>query len=282
MANTIDADVILDTLSTRAVTTLGKVLAPLSAFTRDFSATVYNQGKSHQVSVTTGGSTTLKNPTNFEQGDSTTDNIPVIIDHYSQPFHVTSQQLNQRVKLEDLADKNLQKFGESLLDVAMAPIDATNFTNASGNIAQTAIVVADLQAGWAKVANSPTRNCILDAVAMSKFLPTNKDSFVPGTGAYGFDGFYLNTRWSGAVAGTYGFICGPDAIGVASGIPDVHPAVAKQMLSQGNVVIPSLGLTVQINVWGSLNSRTVWASYDVFFGAAAGKQNELGYRIKSA
>src|SRR3954470_17971143 len=108
MANTIDADLLIDTLSNRVKTTLGPALAPLNSFTRDFSTDVYVLGKSHQIPVTTGGSTTLVNPTNFEQGDSTTDNIPVTVSHYSQPFHVTSAQLNQRIKLEQLVDKNLQ------------------------------------------------------------------------------------------------------------------------------------------------------------------------------
>jgi hypothetical protein len=281
MANTIDADLLIDTLSNRVKTTLGNVLAPLNAFTRDFSPQVFVQGKNHQVQVTTGGSTTLTNPTNFETGDSTTSNVAVPISHYSQPFHVTSQQLNQRITLEGLADKNLQNLANKIMDVALAPVVAANFTSVSGDIAQTAIAVADIQAAWAAISKSPIKNILLDGVAFSKFLPTNKDSFVPGNGAYGFDGFYLNTRWTGAETGVYGFAAGPDAICMAAGIPDVHPAVKALMLSQNVVTIEGLGLSVQINVWGSAASRTVWASYDLFFGAAFGQDVSAGYIIQN-
>ena len=49
------------------------------------------------------------------------------------------------------------------------------------------------------------------------------------------------------------------------------------------ITVPNLGLSVQLNVWGSASSRAVWASYDVMYGAAYGAQGAAsGYRIKSA
>jgi hypothetical protein len=46
-------------------------------------------------------------------------------------------------------------------------------------------------------------------------------------------------------------------------------APAGEFISQSTVSIKN-GLTVQINTWFSRSSRTLWASYDVMFGAAAG------------
>jgi hypothetical protein len=47
------------------------------------------------------------------------------------------------------------------------------------------------------------------------------------------------------------------------------------MISQENIVIPDLGLTVQMNMWVSRSSRALWASYDVMFGAAKGDGSAL-------
>ena len=68
---------------------------------------------------------------------------------------------------------------------------------------------------------------------MSKFLPTNLTSYgSSGTGSgtsgptttgmnlrglYGFDNFYLNTRWTGAGTNVFGFACAPNAIGLYGG-----------------------------------------------------------------
>lgn len=283
MANTIDADLLIDTLANQVVTTLGPALAPLSAFTSDFSTDTYTQTKSVQVTVVTGGGTTQTNPTSFESGDSTTDNVAVVMNHYSNAFHLTSAQINQKFRIEQLASKNLQNLANKIIDVAMTPIDATNFANGSSAIAQASLAVADLQAGWASIGTSPVKNVLLDAAAYSKFLQTATTSLSLNGGAYGFNNFLLNTRWTGAVSGTYGFICGPDAIAQASGIPDIHPAVQKMLMDSRVITVPNLGISVQLNVWGSAASRAVWASYDVMYGAAYGKQGAAaGYRIKSA
>ena len=284
MANTIDADLLIDTLAAQVITTLGPALAPLSAFTSDFSQDTYTQTKSVQVTVVTGGGTTQTNPTSFESGDTTTSNVAVTMNHYSNAFHLTSAQINQKFRIEQLAAKNLQNLANKIVDIAMTPIDATNFANASGVIAKASLVVGDLQAGWASIGTSPVKNVLLDSAAYSKFLPTTTQSLSLATnGAYGFNNFLLNTRWTGAVAGTYGFVCGPDAIAQASGIPDIHPAVQKMLMDSRVITVPNLGLSVQLNVWGSASSRAVWASYDVMYGAAYGAQGAAsGYRIKSA
>lgn len=284
MANTIDTDLLIDTLAAQVITTLGPALAPLAAFTSDFSQDTYTQTKAVQVTVVTGGSTTQTNPSSFESGDSNTSNVAVTMNHYSNSFHLTSAQINQQFRIEQLAAKNLQNLANKIVDVAMTPIDATNFANGSSAIAQASLAVADLQAGWASIGTSPVKNVLLDAAAYAKFLPTSTQSLSLATnGAYGFNGFYLNTRWTGAVSGTYGFVCGPDAIAQASGIPDIHPAVAKMLMDSRVITVPNLGISVQLNVWGSASSRAVWASYDVMYGAAYGGQGAAsGYRIKSA
>ena len=47
------------------------------------------------------------------------------------------------------------------------------------------------------------------------------------------------------------------------------------MLSQSVIELPELGLSVQFNMWGSLASRTTWASFDVCFGAAKADTSAL-------
>lgn len=284
MSNTIAAALLIDTLSSRATSTLGAALAPLKAFTKDFSEAKYVQGKSVQVSVTSAGSSTLTNPASFEAGNSTKVAVAVTMNHYSQPFHVTSAQFNSQTRLEDLIDKNLQALGETIMSVALTPFSAANFTNCSSATAQASLAATDIQTAWASVATSPRKSLLLDAVAFSKFLPTSLTSFgfTNGAPAFGFDACYLNTAWTGAVAGTYGLAVGQDAVFQASGIPDIHPAVAKLLMESGTVTIPQLGLSVQMNVWGSLAAREVWASFDLFYGAKFGGDATTGYRIKSS
>jgi len=47
------------------------------------------------------------------------------------------------------------------------------------------------------------------------------------------------------------------------------------------ITLPDLGISVQLNTWGSLSSRSAWASLDVMFGAALG-DNTAGAHVKTA
>ena len=48
------------------------------------------------------------------------------------------------------------------------------------------------------------------------------------------------------------------------------PAIANLMFSYEQIEIEDLGMTVAFYQWASLKSRTVWASFDIMFGAALG------------
>lgn len=279
MANTIDADLIIDTLSSKAITTLGDRFAPLNAFSKDFSTDELVQAADVQVAVVTGGSTTQTNPTNFESGDSTTSNVGVTVNHYSQDFHITSKEYNQRFRIEQLAEKNLQSFANKIMDVALAPVTVSNFDTTAIDVAQASLAVSDLKTAWGNIAAVGKKSIMLDGVAFSQFLPSDLNSFKPGTGAYGYDGFHLATRWDGAGSNIYGFACGEEAIAVASGIPMQVPGLGEEMLGQSEIALENLGLTVQVNLWVSKATRALWSSYDLMFGASFGEQAGSGQII---
>lgn len=280
MANTFDADLVVDVLRDQAITTLQARLAPLNAFSQDFSADELAPLKTVQVPIATAGSTTQTNATNFESGDSTLDNVAVAVSQYTNSFHLTNAQLNSGHRIENLAKINLHQLANKVIDVAMAPVTTANFGSAVVDVdAATDVGAAQLKTLWASLKDGDTRNVVLDGAIYAQFLPSNLDGFTLATngrssGIHGFDGFYYNNRWTGAGSTINGFACSPQAIAVASGIPASTPA-DSDMISQENVEIPDLGLTVQVNMWVSRSSRALWCSYDVMFGAAKGDGTAL-------
>lgn len=274
MANTIDADLLIDTLSNQAINFLGDRLASLRAFSRDFSTDELVQSKSVQVPKITAGSSTLTNPSSFEAGDSTTSNVAVLVSHYSQPFHITSLQYNQRLRLEMLAKANLMTLANSISDVWTALVLDANITPANTTVAQASFAAANAKSLWGAIGKTSEKHLLLDAIAYAQLAPSDKNGFqLSETGAYGFDGIHLQTRWTGATANTYGIACGPEFLAVAAGIPLQGPGVAQEMVAQRVVTIESLGLSVQVNAWVSRASRTLWGSYDLMFGAAVAESN---------
>jgi hypothetical protein len=269
MANTIDADLLCDTLATKASTFLGARLAPLRAFSRNFSEDGMAQAAEVQVPRITAGSTTLTNPTSFEAGDSTTSNIAVTVNHISQPFHVASGDYNKRIRLEQLALGNLQAFGNAISDVWTALVVDANVTPAQTTVAQASFAAANAKALWGNIAACSEKHLLLDGVAFAQLAPSDKNAFQLGeSGAYGYDGIHLQTRWTNALANTYGLACGPEFIAIAAGIPMQVPGLAERLVAQRTINVEGLALSIQMNVWVSTVSRALWASYDVMFGAA--------------
>lgn len=300
MANLIDTDLLLDTLSQKVITTLGNYLAPLNAFTTDFSdESMPQQTKSVQIPVFSATAVAVQtNPTNFETGDTNTTNAAVSVNHISRSFFLTSAQLNQRFRIEQLAEKNLQTFADAIIDIALTPVTTTNFGANNIVVTQANITTSTLKTAWAAVAKSPRKHVLLDAQAMSAFLPTsltaygsdgtNSGSSVPTVngmnlkGLCGFDSFHLNTRWTGAGGNVYGFACAPSAIAQVAGVPITGPSAANSSLRSTVVTHPGLGLSIQLNTWYSVSSRQQWCSYDVMYGAGYGQDSNAGFVIASA
>ncbi len=271
MATTIDTDLLLDTLSDKALTYLGHVLAPITAYSTDFTANYLPQTKAVQVPVVTGGSAALKNPTDFESGTATTTNIAVTVDHYSAPFDLSSCQINNRFSIETLAEAKLNLLAEAIAGVIAPLFNSTNFPGTGVTVAQSSFAAANAKTLLGALGKNPRKSLLLDSVAFAQLAPENKNAFQLGeAGAYGFAGVYQQTYWTGAESKVYGVACGPAAVAIAAGIPIMAPKGADQMLQQKIITIPGIGLSVQLNSWFSTKSRSQWASYDIMFGAAAG------------
>lgn len=280
MANTFDSALVTDSLRDVAITVLQSRLAPLSAFSQDFSADPLKPRATVQVPIATAGGTTQTNATNFESGDSTLDNVAVSVSQYSNSFHITNDQINGGHRLEKIAKINLHQLANKIIDVALAPVTVANFGAATIDVDTAGdVTAASLKSLWGALKDGDVRNVILDGSIYAQFLPANLEAFQVAAGGknvgmYGFDLFTYNNRWDGADATVKGFACSPNAIAVASGLP-ANDIAGSDMLSVENIEIPDLGLTVQMNMWVSRATRAVWASYDVMFGAAKGDGSAL-------
>lgn len=272
-ANTIDAALCTGHLAD-ALISVGKVrLAPLRAFSRDFGtdpikprATVYVRKASSSGSV-------QSNPTNFETGDTSLDDIAVTVNQVSKSWHISSNELQSGSALKHMAEVNCDVFCRGVSDVITALMIAGNFGAATVIGAAADFSGSDLAPTLAAAKNYRQKNLLLDGGHLAYLLPTDKASFRLGeAGAYGFDLIAEQNRWTGATANACGFACSPDAIAVASGLPAGMPA--EEFLSLERVTLPGIGLTVQAAVWFARASRTHWASLDVLFGAAVGDASQ--------
>jgi hypothetical protein len=284
-ANTVDSALITDFLADAIVTVANNKLGALAGFSRDFGTDRYKPTAQVQVKLALSTGAAQTNPTNFETGDSTLDNIAVAVNQVSRSFHVSNNDLNSGIRLANLAEINANTFANAISDIWTALIlDATYASPAALNIGAAANFdsgsLADIY-GTAK--NFRQKNLILDGAYVGRIVSQiNPNAFKNAPqgdrGAFGFDLLSEQNRWTSADASTVGVVCSPDGIAVASGLPLDLPS--GEFLAQGTVDVGGLGLVVAFQTWFSRGSRATWSSYDVMFGAAAGDTTQLA-RLKS-
>ena len=126
---------------------------------------------------------------------------------------------------------------------------------------------------------TPVHNTPSDMTALRDAVATGTTTAAAGTaafpdsrygplnnGRFGFDVIAENNRWTSAETNTVGFVCGPDSIAIAAGLP--VGMIAGEFIEQRTVTTNN-GLSCLLSVWYSRASRSHMASYDIMFGAAA-------------
>jgi hypothetical protein len=269
MANTFDAALITAMLADRTLTVLQNRLAPLAAFSADFGTDRLKPRATVEVPIASVAGSTQTNPTDFEPaGGATLTKAEVSVSWYNQPFKILASEYQQGFRLQQLIDIHLAAFADAIIDVALTPVTVANYGAATLSCDPSAFGADEVRTLYAALKKSEVKNLVLDSNFYARFLPVSALDLGPRPGTGGIQRWYENTRWSGAGTGIRGFICNPQALAVASGLPLDPPDSGREYLAADSVTIPGLGLSVAYYVWFSRGARAHCASFDVMFGAA--------------
>jgi len=285
MSNTYSATLVTESLSKAAITVLQNKFSPLKAYATQVETDPIKPLAKVEVKHITAGGTTQTNATNFESGDSTIAAIGVTMNQYSQSFNVSNADLNNGLRIEDLARANAKALASKIQQVVNAVLTTTNFTATPIVSAPAGFGLSDLQSLYGTLKKADEKNLILDGDYFARI--TNQPGYyqpagvVPGDGwrPFGWNFIGENTEWTGAGANVRGFACATTAIAAAVGVPLEAPN--SKILTREIITIPGLEIQIAAHTWFAPASRSLWASYDVMFGAALGDAS-AGVLVKSA
>jgi ATP-dependent Clp endopeptidase proteolytic subunit ClpP len=281
-ANTFAAGLVVDYLADAVITVATAKLAMVSGFTRNVGLDNLRPRATVQVKKFTTGDATVDNATNFEDGaanQSTLAATSVTVNQITKTFTVTQQELNQGFAISDLAQGSAEIFALGISKKITAQMTAALF--GAGTVIGTAANFdsSDIPAILALAKNYRNKLLLLDGGHMARLMFAGTLTAAAGTnpfpdsrygplnnGFFGFNNILEQNDWTSAIANTAGFVCGQDAIAVASGLP--VGMIAGEFVEQRTVEL-SNGLSVLLSVWYSRSTRAHMASYDIMFGAAA-------------
>lgn len=272
MSNTINAALIVDSVSNQAQTVLANRLAALRLFSTDFSSDVKRPKDVVQVPIASAGSSTLTNPTAFNDiGGSTLGKTTVTLNHIYQPFGLEYTDLQNDIRLENITKVNLDAIADAIWAAATAPITVANFGAATVTAADTAVTPTsgDLAKLWKGVSKAQRKGLIVNAGIYANLIPTNSLGLNLQAGAYGFEEGVFYASAFPSEAKLAGFAVSKEAVAVAA----AKPAMAGfdgQMVAQQEIAIEGLGLSVYFNLWADMATRSHIASFELMFGSAKG------------
>lgn len=279
-ANTFASGLVVDYLADAVITVAANRLALVSAFSRNVGLDNLRPRATVQVKKYTTGTAAQTNPTSWEtNNDSTLAATSVTVNQISKNFTVTQAELNQGFSLADLAAGSADLFAYGISDVLTALMVTGNYGTVTGIGSAANFDSSDLPAILALAKNYRSKNLILDGGHLARIQFSGLTTASAGTvampdsrygplnnGRFGFDVIAENNRWTSAETNTVGFVCGPDSIAIAAGLP--VGMIAGEFIEQRTVTTNN-GLSCLLSVWYSRASRSHMASYDIMFGAAA-------------
>ena len=279
-ANTFASGLVVDYLADAVITVAANRLALVSAFSRNVGLDNLRPRATVQVKKYTTGTAAQTNPTSWEtNNDSTLAATAVTVNQISKNFTVTQQELNQGFMLSDLAAGSADLFAYGISDVLTALMVSGNYGAATAIGTAANFDSSDLPAILALAKNYRSKNLILDGGHLARIQFSGTTTAAAGTaafpdsrygplnnGRFGFDVIAENNRWTSAETNAVGFVCGPDSIAIAAGLP--VGMIAGEFIEQRTVTTNN-GLSCLLSVWYSRASRSHMASYDIMFGAAA-------------
>lgn len=273
--NTFTSTLVVDYLADAVITIATNKLAMLDGFSRNVGLDNLRPRATVRVKRFTTGSVAQTNTSNFETNDdSTLAATTVSVNQITKSFSLTQQELNQGFQLADLAQGSADLFANGISDVVTALMIAGNYDSPVTIGTAANFDTSDLPAILALAKNYRSKSLILDGGHLARLqFSATANTFPDGrfaalaNGKFGFDLIAENNRWTGAVANTVGFVCGPDAIAIASGLP--VGMIAGEFIEQ-RVVTTANGLSALLSVWYSRSTRSHYASYDIMFGAGVG------------
>jgi len=273
-ANTFASGLVVDYLADAVITVAATRLALVSAFSRNVGLDNLRPRATVQVKKFTTGTAAQTNPSSWEtNNDSTLAATSVTVNQISKNFTVTQQELNQGFALADLAAGSADLFAYGISDVLTALMVSGNYGAATAIGTAANFDTSDLPAILALAKNYRSKNLILDGGHLARLqFSAASNTFPDGryealnNGRFGFDVIAENNRWTSAETNAVGFVCGPDAIAIAAGLP--VGMIPGEFIEQRTVTTNN-GLSCLLSVWYSRASRSHMASYDIMFGAAA-------------
>ena len=271
-------DLSVDELSDLAVSKLGELLAPISAFEvlRPADGRVKSTGTGggkYEVEVTYALPTVADNPANYESMSSgTITNVEVTTANIAVMQKITNLYQQQGIPFKNRIPDATKSLAAGIWDKVMAMVAGGGFTDAGQAASASALTVAEIQTLRAAVpANDVT--LMVEHSTSGALYPSDKNSFqFSEVRANGYNNIYPVSNFTGGVTKQMAFACAPEAAVAVSGLA-LERQDSFDLVNGSSIIdsftIESVGVPVELRIWQNSATKDVYMTLETCFGIAA-------------
>lgn len=283
MANSIDSKLAVDIAIQTANAVAANRISGFNTGVYDFSdeANPIRRGMpvNAQISLVTSSGAVAVNPTSFEGLNTTVAAKTVKVDLLSAQF---GAEWSSAASVEQMVKDAMNRLCDKMVATRDALFTVSNFgaLNTFDIAGATTGDAKDelFQAIWALQTKGSSKYLIAGSALYAKGMPTNMQSFDPLNGGRirGFDGYFedglladVDPDGDTATLGKgdlKGVVTDGNGVALVSRVPQWTQRVSG-LLESSNITLDNIGMTVQLNFWGSTVGRIDYGSLDVVFGA---------------
>lgn len=270
-------DLSVEELSDLAVSKLGELVAPVSAFTvlSPEDARVKSTGTSggvYQVEITNALPTAADNPADYEAMTSGTQtNVAVTTANIAVMQKLSNLQQQQGIPFATRVEDAAKAWAQAIWDKCTAMMNGASFTDGGSIGASGTLALTDLQSLRTNV-DSTDVTLLIEHSESAPMYASDKDAFAFNeSGAYGFNRIYPVSNFTGGVTRQLAFAASKEAAVAVAGLPltstDEQNLIGTHSLLE-NFTIESVGLTGEMRIWQNSGTKDLYCTIEGIFGIA--------------
>ena len=271
-------DLSVEELSDLAVSKLGELLAPISAFEvlRPDDGRVKSTGTSggvYQVEVTNALPTVASNPADYEGMTSGTQtNVAVTTANVAVMQKITNLQQQQGIPFKTRVPDASKALAQGIWNLVMTMINGGGFTDAGRAASAAALTVAEIQTLRSAVGSNDVTLMVEHSTAGALY-PSDKNGFqFNEVGAYGYNSIYPVSNFTGGVTAQMAFACAKEAAIAVSGIA-LERQDSFDLVNGSSIIdsftIESVGIPVELRIWQNSGTKDIYLTLETCFGISA-------------
>ncbi len=225
-----------------------------------------------QVPITLSNTAAASNPTNFQLGDTTLDNIAVTVAHICKPAYLSRAEQGHSLANEHVTASLIRLVEQDIVTLVTTAMTTANFGATDSSVTTVNFDETELQVLIGACGSKP-RTLLIPNAARAGIV----DSLMLGPNGWQYPGIETVREVTATLGDAHTVLASPEALAFIVEKPEAFNHYPPGELQIKEIVLPTLNIPAWHVVWIDRATRSSWQSIELLFGVSPANVNALSY-----